>query len=144
MKASSTAPVGLYDAAAPPSLPSLPGSADEARTVARLFGPSYVLVGDSATEAALKRQPLERYEILHVAAHGFADTKFPSVRRWSYLVTVRPAKTGFCRPGGIARYNLHARLVVLSACDTAVGPTLGRKAWSVSRARSSWPALERS
>lgn len=128
VKASSTAPVGIYDAAAPPSLPSLPGSADEARTVAGLFGPSsMVLLGDSATEAALKRQPLERYEILHLAAHGFADTKFPERAALVLLGDGQAGEDGLLQPREIARYNLRARLVVLSACDTAVGPTLGQE-----------------
>lgn len=128
VKASSTAPVGIYDAAAPPSLPSLPGSADEAKTVAGAFGPSsMVLVGDSATEAAFKRQPLERYEILHLAAHGFADTKFPERAALVLLGDLGAGEDGLLQPREIARYNLRARLVVLSACDTAVGPTLGQE-----------------
>ncbi|MGE3507257.1 MAG: CHAT domain-containing protein [Vicinamibacterales bacterium] len=128
VKASLTAPVGIYDAAAPPSLPSLPGSADEARTVAGLFGPSsVVLVGDSATEAAWKRQPLERYEVLHLAAHGFADTKFPERAALVLLGDSQASEDGLLQPREIARYKLRARLVVLSACDTAVGPTLGQE-----------------
>jgi len=128
VKASSTVPVGIYDVAAPPSLPSLPGSGDEAKTVAGLFGPSsMVLVGDSATEAALKRQPLERYEVLHLAAHGFADTKFPERAALVLLGDSQAGEDGLLQPREIARYNLRARLVVLSACDTAVGPTLGQE-----------------
>lgn len=128
VNASSAAPVGIYDAETPPSLPNLAGSADEARTVAGLLGPSSkVLVGDSANEAALKREPLERYEVLHLAAHGFADTKFPERAALVLLGDAGTGEDGLLQPREIARYNLGARLVVLSACDTAVGPTLGQE-----------------
>jgi CHAT domain-containing protein/tetratricopeptide (TPR) repeat protein len=127
-KASSTGPVGFYDAAMPPSLPNLPGSAEEAKTVSGLFGQaSTSLIGDSATEAALKQQSLKRYEVLHLAAHGFADTKFPERAALVLLGDARAGEDGLLQPREIARYNLHARLVVLSACDTAVGPTLGQE-----------------
>jgi CHAT domain-containing protein len=85
------------------------------------------LVGDSATEAALKRQSLERYEVVHVAAHGFADTKFPERAALVLLGDTAAGEDGLLQPREIAHYNLRARLVVLSACDTAVGPTLGQE-----------------
>jgi CHAT domain-containing protein len=127
-KVASTTPVGFFDAAMPTSLPSLPASADEARAIAALFVPtSTLLVGDAATEAALKRQPLGRYEVLHLAAHGFADTKFPERAALVLLGDAGAGEDGLLQPREIARYNLNARLVVLSACDTAVGPTLGQE-----------------
>ena len=43
------------------------------------------------------------------------------------LGDARTGEDGLLQPREIARYNLHARLVVLSACDTAVGPTLGQE-----------------
>lgn len=127
-KLASTTPVGFFDATMPPSLPSLPASADEARAVVGLFGPtSTLLVGDAATEAALMRLPLGRYEVLHLATHGFADTKFPERAALVLLGDAGAGEDGLLQPREIARYNLNARLVVLSACDTAVGPTLGQE-----------------
>jgi CHAT domain-containing protein len=127
-KVASMTSVGFFDATMPPSLPSLPASADEARAVAALFArTSTLLVGDAATEAALKRQPLGRYEVLHLAAHGFADTKFPERAALVLLGDSTAGEDGLLQPREIARYNLNARLVVLSACDTAVGPTLGQE-----------------
>ena len=127
-RVTSTTPVGFFDATMPPSLPSLPASGDEARAVAGLFvQTSTLLVGDAATEAALKRQPLSRYEVLHLAAHGFADTKFPERAALVLLGDAGAGEDGLLQPREIARYNLNARLVVLSACDTAVGPTLGQE-----------------
>jgi len=43
------------------------------------------------------------------------------------LGDVKAGEDGLLQPREIARYNLRARLVVLSACDTAVGPTLGQE-----------------
>ena len=58
---------GVYDLEAT-QLPALPSANDEARSVGAAFGPtSTVLLGDSATELELKRQPLQDYRVLHFA-----------------------------------------------------------------------------
>jgi CHAT domain-containing protein len=69
---------GFFDAAMPAKLPTLPRAEAEVRMAANILGPgSVVLAGDAATETALKNEDLSRYEVLHLAAHGFADQKFP-------------------------------------------------------------------
>ena len=62
---------GVYDLEAS-QLSPLPLAVDEARFVGGAFGEhdSQVLVGDAATEAAIKALPLADYRILHLAAHG--------------------------------------------------------------------------
>ena len=119
---------GFFDAAMPPKLPTLPRAEAEVRMAANILGPtSVVLVGTAATETALKNQDLSRYEVLHLAAHGFADQKFPERAAIVLLSDVEAGEDGLLQPREIARYGLQAKLVVLSACETAVGPTIGQE-----------------
>ena len=56
----------------------LPAANGEARTVAGILGgKSVMLLGDSATKSALKKEPLGQFRVLHFAAHGLVSTKFP-------------------------------------------------------------------
>ena len=84
-------------------------------------------MGDAATETALKRENLSRYEVLHLAAHGFADQKLPERAAIVLLSDPSAGEDGLLQPREIANYGLAARLVVLSACETAVGPTIGQE-----------------
>src|SRR5882672_1334574 len=119
---------GFFDAAMPAKLPALPRAEAEVRMAADILGPrSVVLVGDAATETALKSEDLSRYEVLHLAAHGFADQKFPERAAIVLLSDLGAGEDGLLQPREIARLGLRARLVVLSACETAVGPTIGQE-----------------
>jgi len=121
-------PGGFFDAALPAQLPTLPLALAEVRAVAAAIGPrSVVLAGEEATEAALKRAQLSRFEVIHLALHGFADPKNPE--RAAIVLLSDPARgeDGLLQPREIARLRLNARLVVLSVCDTAVGPTIGQE-----------------
>jgi CHAT domain-containing protein len=119
---------GFFDAAMPAKLPTLPRAETEVRMAANILGPSsVVLVGDAATETAIKNEDLSRYQVIHLAAHGFADQKFPERAAIVLMSDPRAGEDGLLQPREIARYGLHARLVVLSACETAVGPTIGQE-----------------
>ena len=94
-------------------------SQQEATAVARLFPKDrLLLVGSRATESAFKKSA-GKYDILHLATHGYFN-KF------------NPLLSGLeLEPGGredgrlevheILGLRLKAHLVVLSACDTALG-----------------------
>jgi CHAT domain-containing protein len=62
---------GLYDVDAEQLRP-LPSAGNEARAVVAAFPgrPSTVLVGNAATEQAVKSQPLASFRLMHFAAHG--------------------------------------------------------------------------
>ena len=64
----------------------LPQSKEEVDDIARrtLSKPSMVLVGDDATEARFKSLPLEDYNVVHLALHGYVDEEFPE-RFASYI-----------------------------------------------------------
>jgi CHAT domain-containing protein len=119
---------GFFDAAMPAKLPTLPRAEAEVRVAANILGgSSVVLAGDAATETALKKEDLSRYQVIHLAAHGFADQKFPERAAIMLMSDSRAGEDGLLQPREIARYGLRARLVVLSACETAVGPTIGQE-----------------
>ena len=115
-----------YDAGA---LGDLPASKDEVIAAeAALHGPgNLLLIGPHATESAFKRAATSQYGIIHLAVHGYAST---TERNRSALVLLSdpPAgEDGFLQASEIVQLPLNSDLVILSACDTAVGPIEGEE-----------------
>ncbi|TAM79771.1 MAG: CHAT domain-containing protein [Acidobacteria bacterium] len=103
-------------------LPDLPHSADEVNSAGKIFGSSSVLlVGTEATEAAFKAEPLSRFMIIHIAAHGIANPRYPD--RAALVLGPDPAHRddGLLQAREIRELHLDADLVTLSACDTGIG-----------------------
>jgi CHAT domain-containing protein len=75
----------------------------------------------------LKAQSLGSFNILHFAVHAFADPKFPERAALVLLNDAATGDDGLLQPREIAQFRLNASVVVLSACDTAVGQTLGQE-----------------
>jgi CHAT domain-containing protein/tetratricopeptide (TPR) repeat protein len=77
------------------------------------------LVGAQATETSV-REAAHSHAILHLAAHGIADGRDPLA---SHL-KLRPdgANDGYLHVNEIAAEGFRGRLVVLSGCETLVGP----------------------
>src|SRR5207302_3790367 len=76
---------------------------------------------------AFKTAKLADYHVIHFAVHGFADPTFPD-RAAVVLLSDRSAgEDGFLQASEIVQLHLDADLVVLSACDTAVGPLQGQE-----------------
>lgn len=65
--------------------------------------------------------------MIHLAVHGFADTTFPDRAALVLLSDPRTGEDGFLQASEVAQLNFDADLVVLSACDTAVGPLQGQE-----------------
>jgi CHAT domain-containing protein len=119
---------GLFDVSYPTQLAVLPTAESEVLAAARSLGPtSAVLTGDEATESALKAQKLGDFDVLHFAVHAFADPKFPERAALVLLNDPAGGDDGLLQPREIGQFHLNAGVVVLSACDTAVGPTLGQE-----------------
>ncbi len=117
---------GLYDLAGA-KFPRLPGTRLEVVNSSRIFGKrSKVLLDSQATEAAFKAQPLANFAILHLAAHGVADTKFPD--RAALVLGPDPEshEDGLLQAREISALALSAELTTLSACDTGVGRLQGQ------------------
>jgi CHAT domain-containing protein len=115
-----------YDAGA---LSDLPASKEEVIAAeAALRGPGdLLLIGRHATESAFKRAATSQYRIIHLAVHGYAST---TERNRSALVLLSdPAagEDGFLQASEVVQLPLNSDVVILSACDTAVGPIEGEE-----------------
>ena len=106
----------------------LPSSADEVQIAAAAFPRQKVdlLMGPSATEAAFKAASLNEYRVIHLAVHAFADSTFPDRAALVLLSDPVAGEDGFLQASEIAQMRFESDLVVLSACDTAVGPLQGQ------------------
>lgn len=103
-------------------LPDLPHSTDEVKSAGKVFGSSTVLLlSADATEAAFKAEPLNRFRIIHIAAHGIANPRYPD--RAALVLGQDPAHRddGLLQTREIRELHLDADLVTLSACDTGIG-----------------------
>lgn len=108
------------------TLPPLPAANREARLVGEAMGPrSVVITGPAATEAAIRKQPLARYHVLHFAVHGLAVPDHPERAGLVFFPDKATAEDGLWQLRDIARSKLAADLVTLSACRAGSGKVIG-------------------
>lgn len=102
-----------------PSDTQLPNAPLEVRQIGRVFGSnSHVVVGKAATKTLFKRIASD-YDYLHLATHSSLNRNAPSL---SAIELAADAQSdGRLELYEIAGMKLHARLVTLSACETALG-----------------------
>jgi len=110
-------------------LSDLPASRDEVLAAdAAVHDPSNtLLLGSNGTESAFKRAGLPSYLIVHLAVHGFASKTDPNGSALVFLSDPSAGEDGFLQASEIVQLRLNAELVILSACDTAVGPVEGEE-----------------
>ena len=119
---------GIFDAKRKPELLPLPESRTEIENAVGLFGNGSVeLLGKQATEGQLKKQPLNRFSIIHLAVHAFSDPKDPARAALLLASDDSGDEDGFLQPREISQLPIAAKLVVLSACNTNAGPSLGQE-----------------
>ena len=102
-----------------PSDTELPNAPLEVRDIGRTFGSrSRVVVGKAATKT-LFMQIAGDYDYLHLATHSSLNRNAPSLS----AIELEPDRKsdGRLELYEIAGMKLHARLVTLSACETALG-----------------------
>jgi CHAT domain-containing protein len=114
----------------PTALSNLPSSRKEALVAAVAFRSRSrtLLLGENATESAFKREVNHR--VIHLAVHAIANETRPE--RASLILLPDPAhdEDGFLQASEIVQLPLKTDLVVLSACDTAVGSLEGQEGTS--------------
>jgi CHAT domain-containing protein len=87
---------------------------------------AYFIVGPTATKTELEKEDLSRFRVVHYAVHAVANPKQPD-NAALILRSDPPRNNGFFEARDILRTRLNAELVVLSACDTAVGRLQGEE-----------------
>ena len=108
---------------------NLPASKEEilaAQAAAHGEGHS-VLIGTNATKSAFEHSGLEDYVIIHLAVHGVANDKHPERAALLLLSDSSSGDDGILEASEIVHLHVNADLVVLSACDTAVGRLQGEE-----------------
>lgn len=113
-------------------LSNLPGSEEEATAASETLGPvvgeSVLLDGASATETAVKNALKQKREVIHLAVHGVSHSnEEPELAALIFLPDKRSGEDGMLETPEIVRLNLRSDLVVLSACETAVGELQGEE-----------------
>ncbi|HJQ40895.1 MAG TPA: CHAT domain-containing protein [Thermoanaerobaculia bacterium] len=99
----------------------LPDAETEVRSLASLYPQSSrIYVREAAREGVFKSDA-SQYEIVHLAAHALVDPRAPMYSAIVLAGGRDRAEDGLLEAREIADAPLHARLVVLSACDTARG-----------------------
>lgn len=98
----------------------LPHARAEGRAIARHVAAADVLVGAAASERALKSAALDRYSVLHFAAHAVADDAHHE-RSAVFLAPGDATEDGLLQAREIEALDLDGGIVVLSACQTAAG-----------------------
>jgi CHAT domain-containing protein len=107
------------------TLNRLPFTAQEADAVARQFPTTTVrrLEGSDATRSRFLAEPLGRYRYIHIASHGNVDSRMPQLA--SLVLSEYDDNGPIADPAihatDLMPLNLHAEVVALSACDTALG-----------------------
>lgn len=118
---------GFSDALGTP-LYDLPQTREEVLQLRKILGNDAVLLlGSDATESAFKSEPLEDFKIIHLAAHGFADTQFPERSGLVLGVDSNSRDDGLLQVSEIIRLRFRANLVTLSACNTGIGKLQGEE-----------------
>jgi CHAT domain-containing protein/predicted Zn-dependent protease len=110
----------LFDRREFDRLEYLPGAEREARQVASLYGDSIALIGSQATEQQV-RSKIRACDLVHLASHCIIGEGSQAA-----LVLAKgggdPADDGLLRMNEVGQLDLSkVRLVVLSACQTALG-----------------------
>jgi CHAT domain-containing protein len=99
----------------------LPDAEREVEHIARFFHDGTRLyVGPEALESRVKAES-GAYDVLHFATHGVLDDNNPMYSHLLLAASPDSSDDGFLETWELMRLDLHAELVVLSACDSARG-----------------------
>ncbi len=116
-RANGTGSLIIGNPARPGDAPPLPSAQAEAERVSMLLPGPVLLIGPAATLAAF-REDAPGKAFLHIASHGQFNAANPLGSR--LLLAPDPGDTGDLTVGSLYTLRLNARLVTLSACETAV------------------------
>lgn len=103
----------------------LPGTEREVEQINQLHVDkgifSRFFVNESASEELIKKGEFSRYDYIHLATHGFVNGQYPELSGLLLTQDSTSAEDGILYAGEILGLSMHADLVTLSACETALG-----------------------
>jgi CHAT domain-containing protein len=106
-------------------IPRLPFTRKEAERISAIAAPGAVwkLLDFSARKEVFSGPEISRYSVLHIATHGIFDSEHPELSGVVLSLVDKSGRgqDGFLGLNDIYNLRLNARLVVLSACQTALG-----------------------
>ncbi|SIT56158.1 exported hypothetical protein [Mesorhizobium prunaredense] len=108
---------------------NLPGSAEELKKLASLFGLKAgddLFSGNDASESNVRRLQhegaLQRYRYLIFSTHGYLDQRNPELSGIVLSQTnLTEGDDGYLRASELSAYDFRSDLVVISGCETGVG-----------------------
>lgn len=116
------------------ALPALPGAAREAREMAARFDPrsSALFVGADAREERLSDERVTQADVLLFATHGLVAGEVEGIAEPALVLSPsgEGASDGVLTASEIARLDLSADWIILTACDSAAGFSGGLPAFS--------------
>ncbi len=115
----------IFDSRTQSSFAALPFTLIEVDTLAAKFEKNKVLKNNAVSETGVKNLALESYKYIHFATHGDINETVPNQ---SGLILSKKnemeqlfGEDGFLNATEIRSLNIHADMVVLSACNTGAG-----------------------
>ena len=107
-------------------IPRLPGTRIEADNIKARAPNAREETGFDASLRTALQPELARYRILHFATHGLLDAEQPEFSGLILSLVDRKGRdqNGYLSAQDIYEQHLESDLVVLSACDSGLGPTL--------------------
>jgi hypothetical protein len=113
------------------SLVELPETAAELQAIHALLPDARTLTREDATEARVREEPLGAFNVLSFATHGLIKGEVDGIEEPGLVLAQEQTaqqdatRDGFLSATELAAIQLNARLVVLSACNTAnIDPAL--------------------
>ncbi|MEL7145086.1 MAG: CHAT domain-containing protein, partial [Bacteroidota bacterium] len=109
----------------------LAGTLKEVTNLSQIFDDATVYKGTEMTENLIKELSktgkLREYKIVHLATHGFSLPDFPELSGIAMTIfpDERNGEDGYLTAPEISQLDMNADLVVLSACETALGKIYG-------------------
>lgn len=116
----------IYGALYQPQWAPLPGTRTEIEGIQQQLPTAVLQTGNAVDEARLKQLSatgeLQRYRVLHFATHGLTVAEMPALSALVLSQQSAPqSEDGYLRVPEVARLQLAADFVNLSACETGLG-----------------------
>jgi CHAT domain-containing protein/Tfp pilus assembly protein PilF len=110
---------------------NLPGTLNEVKNIKKVINKSVIFTGMDVTEKNIKELSrngeLSEYKVIHFATHGLVVPEVPELSAivLSQFKRKQGREDGYLRMGEIAKLNIKADFVNLSACETGLGKIYG-------------------